>query len=73
MVKDAGHITLDELRNRLDELELEKPILVYCAKGLRGYVSSMILAQHGFAKVYNLAGGYAAWTNMHEESNAVLA
>ncbi|UZR98387.1 FAD-dependent oxidoreductase [Chondrinema litorale] len=70
LIAGAKNIPLDELRNRLDELDTEKPILVYCAKGLRGYISSMILAQHGFQNIYNLAGGFTAWKNMHLEVEA---
>ena len=32
-----------------------------CAVGLRGYLASRILSQHGFADVRNLSGGYATW------------
>ncbi|GLB51270.1 NADH oxidase [Neptunitalea chrysea] len=64
-IERATNIPLDDLRNRLDELSKDKPILVYCAKGLRGYLSSLILAQNGFKNIYNLAGGFNAWKNMY--------
>jgi NADPH-dependent 2,4-dienoyl-CoA reductase/sulfur reductase-like enzyme/rhodanese-related sulfurtransferase len=50
-------IPIDELRARLNELNIEKEILVYCQVGLRGYLATRILAQHGF-HVKNLSGGY---------------
>lgn len=51
------NIPVDELRDRLDELDPAKPVWVYCQVGLRGYTASRILAQKGF-KVRNLTGGY---------------
>ncbi|WP_127575127.1 FAD-dependent oxidoreductase [Paenibacillus barengoltzii] len=50
-------IPVDELRDRLNELDANKEIWVYCQVGLRGYTASRILQQKGF-KVRNLTGGY---------------
>lgn len=50
------NIPLDELREHLGELDREKPVYVTCQVGLRGYLASRILSQHGF-DVYNLSGG----------------
>lgn len=55
------NIPLDELREHLDELPRERPIVVSCAVGLRGYLASRILTQHGFRDVRNLSGGYTTW------------
>jgi peroxiredoxin family protein/rhodanese-related sulfurtransferase/TusA-related sulfurtransferase len=53
-------IPVDELRGRLDELDANKEIWVYCQVGLRGYTASRILTQKGF-KVRNLTGGYKTY------------
>lgn len=53
----AVNIPLDEIRDRLKELPTDKMIYVFCAVGLRGYLASRILIQHGFEKVRNLSGG----------------
>lgn len=61
---EAGHIEgaklypLDSLRETLEELPKDRPTVVYCKVGLRGYLAERILVQHGFTDVYNLAGGY---------------
>jgi NADPH-dependent 2,4-dienoyl-CoA reductase/sulfur reductase-like enzyme/rhodanese-related sulfurtransferase len=57
-LKGAINIPLDSLRDRLNELDKNKPVYVFCQVGLRGYVASRILMQKGFDKVYNLSGGY---------------
>ena len=51
------NIPVDELRERISELESNKPVYVICQSGLRSYIASRILAGYGFA-VYNFAGGY---------------
>jgi NADPH-dependent 2,4-dienoyl-CoA reductase/sulfur reductase-like enzyme/rhodanese-related sulfurtransferase len=50
-------IPVDDLRNRLGELDKNKTIIVYCAVGLRGYIAYRILVQNGF-KAKNLSGGF---------------
>lgn len=51
------NLPLDELRERLGELDPAKPVYVMCQSGLRSYLACRILAQHGFT-CYNFAGGY---------------
>ena len=51
------NIPLDELRNRLSELDRGKILYVNCQSGLRSYLACRILSQNGFS-CKNLAGGY---------------
>ncbi|MFD0958163.1 FAD-dependent oxidoreductase [Paenibacillus chungangensis] len=53
----ALNIPVDDLRERLHELDRNKEIYAYCEVGLRGYIASRILSQHGF-RVRNLTGGH---------------
>lgn len=55
-IKGSKHIHLDELRERLDEIPKEMPVIVYCETGLRSYYAYRVLKQRGF-KVLNLSGG----------------
>jgi NADPH-dependent 2,4-dienoyl-CoA reductase/sulfur reductase-like enzyme/rhodanese-related sulfurtransferase len=57
MIKGAVNIPVDELRSRFTEIPRDRPVLVYCQVGLRGYVGCRILQQNGF-KAVNLSGGY---------------
>ena len=50
-------IPVDELRDRLGELERGKPVYVICQSGLRSYIACRILAGNGF-DAYNFAGGF---------------
>ncbi|WP_314743869.1 FAD-dependent oxidoreductase [Treponema lecithinolyticum] len=56
-VKGWINFPLDDIRKRLCELDKTKPVYLMCQIGLRGYIASRILVQHGFT-VYNLSGGY---------------
>ncbi len=53
----AVNIPVDELRKRLRELPKDRPIYIYCAMGLRGYIAYRILAGNRFEDLYNLSGG----------------
>jgi len=57
----AVHIPIDELRDRIDELDPAENIVLYCAVGLRSYLGNRILAMHGFEKVRTLTGGFNSW------------
>lgn len=61
-IEGSTNIPLDELRDRLDELDQDKLIVPYCAIGLRGYIAARILMQNGFERVKNLSGGYSTYS-----------
>ena len=51
------NIPVDELRERLDELDNRKPVYVICQSGLRSYIACRIMAGNGF-DCYNFSGGF---------------
>jgi len=51
------NIPVDELRERLDEIDKSKPVYVMCQSGLRSYIACRILALSGY-DCYNFSGGY---------------
>lgn len=61
------NLPLDELRGRLGELDPKKPVYVTCRVGLRGYLATRILKQHGF-DAYNLSGGYKTYQLVHAKN-----
>lgn len=62
IISGAIHIPIDELRDRLAELDREAEIVLYCAVGMRSYLGNRILAMHGFENVSTMTGGIATWT-----------
>ncbi len=51
------NIPVDELRDRLDQIEPGKPVYVMCQSGLRSYIACRLLAGHGY-EAYNFSGGF---------------
>lgn len=67
-INRAINIPVDEIRQRLSELPLNKKIYIYCEAGLRGYLAHRMLRQNGYEEVYNLSGGYISWKACNLES-----
>lgn len=51
------NIPVDELRERIGEIEAGKPVYVICQSGLRSYIAVRILEGYGYT-AYNFAGGF---------------
>ncbi len=64
---NAGHATrtvnipLDKLAANFEKLDPNSPTYVICQGGYRSSIGTSILENAGFKKVYNIAGGTAAW------------
>ena len=66
VIEGALHIPLNELREKLPELDKEKRYIPFCAVGLRGYLGHRILVQNGFHSK-NLSGGYKTYLGAKEK------
>ncbi len=51
----------DDFNVVIEKLDKEKPVYVYCRSGSRSSRAAKVLAQKGFAKIYNLDGGILEW------------
>lgn len=60
-IRNAINIPVDELRERIHEIPADKPVIVFCAIGLRGYIALKILTGRNFKNVRNLSGGYKTY------------
>lgn len=60
-ITGAVNIPLDDLRDHLEMIPTDKPIYVFCAIGLRGYLATNILIQRDYKNVYNVSGGYKTY------------
>lgn len=58
MLKGAENLPLSQLRSQLQGLPRNRPLVIYCQKGQRGYLATRILQQQGFQQVSNLKGGF---------------
>lgn len=60
------NIPVDDLRERIDELDKSKPVYIICQSGLRSYIASRILVGNGF-DTYNFAGGFRFYDAIHND------
>lgn len=60
------NIPVDDLRERLCELDSSKSVYVMCQSGLRSYIACRILSQNGF-DCYNFAGGYRLYESINKD------
>jgi len=66
VIEGALHIPLNELRQKLPELDKEKNYIPFCAVGLRAYIGHRILMQNGIQSK-NLSGGYKTYLGAKEK------
>jgi hydroxyacylglutathione hydrolase len=57
-IKDATHIPLAEFEKKLDHIDRNEPLLIYCASGYRSVVASSFLKTKGFTNIVNAHGGW---------------
>ena len=60
------NLPVDELRERIKELDKSKPVYVICQSGLRSYIASRILIGNDF-DAYNFAGGFRFYAAVHND------
>lgn len=65
-VEGFVNIPVDELRERIEELDKSKPVYVICQSGLRSYIASRILIGNDF-DAYNFAGGFRFYAAVHND------
>ncbi len=68
MVPGAYAIPLSEVRARMNELDRNKEIIVFCAIGVRAYNAARILQQNGFANVKVYPGGTNFYRATHPDA-----
>ena len=64
---EAGHmpgvvnIPVGYLRDHLDEIPRDRPIVVHCQSGARSAIAASLLRANGLTNVLNLSGGFGEW------------
>ena len=66
------NIPVDELRQRIGEVEQGKPVYVICQSGLRSYISCRILAGYGY-DAYNFTGGFRFYDAVRNDKALIEA
>jgi glyoxylase-like metal-dependent hydrolase (beta-lactamase superfamily II) len=60
----AHLIPLDALRERLDEIPKDRPVVVVCQSGKRSARAAEILLKSGYSQVANVGGGLIQWQRL---------
>lgn len=60
-IKPFKNIPLEELEQRIEELNPAKPVVVLCHSGMRGMTASRLLKKKGFEHIENVSGGINAY------------
>lgn len=55
-------IPLQELGNRMGEMDKNKPLIVYCRSGSRSSMALSLLKDNGFSNTAHISGGIMAWS-----------
>jgi sulfur-carrier protein adenylyltransferase/sulfurtransferase len=63
-LEGAIHIPLDELGDRVGELDPRSETILYCHHGERSIDGCLLLWEHGFRKVRSMTGGIEAWSEL---------
>lgn len=63
-LKNATHIFLGNLQERLDEIDKAKPVVTFCGSGRRAIIAASILKRHGFEQVEDSLGSMEACENI---------
>jgi adenylyltransferase/sulfurtransferase len=64
-IKDAVHVPRGYLELRIENVapDRSRPIVLYCAGGVRSALAARSLEELGYENVSSLAGGFGAWKN----------
>lgn len=60
-IEGAVHVALDELDERLNDIDRQRLVILYCHSGMRSIDGSYVLKRHGYPRVRSLAGGIVGW------------
>ncbi|ANU09872.1 MBL fold metallo-hydrolase [Planococcus antarcticus DSM 14505] len=60
-IEQADHIMVGTLKNRLEEVNANKTVIVQCQSGARSAIATSILKANGIDNLVNLTGGYLKW------------
>lgn len=67
-IKGAKNINIQDANfaKQIDSFSTSDPVLVYCKKGGRSAKAYKVLKKKGFSIVYDLEGGFTAWTSANK-------
>jgi rhodanese-related sulfurtransferase len=64
-IKGAININVNasNFKEKVSTLDKEKSYLIYCRSGMRSVKACNIMSENGYRQLFNLLGGYQAWSS----------
>jgi rhodanese-related sulfurtransferase len=56
-------VSASNFKEKISSLDKEKSYMIYCRSGMRSVKACNLMAENGFNKMFNLLGGYQAWSS----------
>lgn len=69
-LRGASVIPMNELPQRLEELDPARPVYLLCHHGQRSLQAAMWLRQQGYDRAISVAGGIDAWAATYDPNMA---
>ncbi len=66
-IAGAVNIPLSQLRHRINEIPIDKKVILVCDSGYTSYLASRILIQNGYNNVYSLMGGMKLYKEIKKD------
>lgn len=60
-IPSAINIPVSDLDRRIDEIDKQRTVFIYCQSGMRSTQAGRILSKRGFQNLVNLRGGIMSW------------
>ena len=68
-IPQAVQMDNENLFDCLNRMSRDKPVLMYCNKGISSQQAAELFSQYGFEHVYSLDGGFTAWQSAQSASH----
>jgi rhodanese-related sulfurtransferase len=60
-IDGAINVPLSRIRDQLDQVPTDRPVVVYCTSGYRSAIAASVLRREQASEVTDLVGGLGAW------------
>lgn len=69
----ADWVNADQFKNRVQYLDKNKPVMIYCAVGGRSHAAAEWLRNNGYTDVQELKGGLTAWKSLNKPTDGLAS
>ena len=66
-LEHAINIPQTAIRNNLGSIPQDKPVILYCNRGIRAYIAACLLHNRGFENIYVLSGGQYLYDEINKD------